>query len=328
MRESARMASPVNARPKLPFAGFWIALVIFVVSAIAGIVMVAIAVGTVANAISDFAEIDVPQTAEVRLGSGEYWVFAGTPSDSSISATAVDVTVTAPDGSFVVLTSELGSYDAETGGLSFTSLGRIDVQSAGVYTFETNGPGEATVRVGQLPIGRFVGLLVGGIVIGGLGFLVALILVIVTLVRRSSAKKRVAAASAYPVAGGPTPFPAPTPPPFQPAATPPPPAAPAPPAPTPAPQAPPAPAPQTPAPPAPAPPPPPPAPPAPAPAPPAPAPAPPAPAPAPAAPPAPAPAPQAPPMAPPDPSATPPSGPGTVPPPPPPGGNPGSEPTT
>ena len=211
------MASPVTTqpRPKLPFAGFWIALVIVAVTAIAGIVMVAIAVGTVANAISDFAEIDVPQTAEVRLGSGEYWVFAGTPTDSSISATAVDVTVTAPDGAFVVLTSELGSYDAETGGLSFTSLGRIDVQSAGVYTFETNGPGEATVRVGQLPLGRFVGLLVGGIVVGGLGFLLALILVIVTLVRRSSAKKRLAA-SAYPVAGGPTPFAAPTPPPFSP----------------------------------------------------------------------------------------------------------------
>ncbi len=80
------MASPVNTppRPKLPFAGFWVALVIFVVTAIIGVVMIAVAVGTVANAISDFAEIDVPQTAEVRLGSGEYWVFAGTPNDSSV----------------------------------------------------------------------------------------------------------------------------------------------------------------------------------------------------------------------------------------------------
>ncbi|MCU0310056.1 MAG: hypothetical protein MUE36_03830 [Acidimicrobiales bacterium] len=300
------MAMPATPTPpaKLPSKGFWIALVIFLVTAVVGIVMIVVSFTTIANAISDFAEIDVPQTAEVRLSTGEYWVFVGTDSASTGAASLVDVTVTAPDGSSLVLTSDIGQYDAETGGLSFTSLGRIDIDQAGVYTFETDGPDGTSVRVGQLPIGTFVGLLIGGIALGALGFLVALILVIVTLVRRSKAKKQMVrtagypgAATAYPPSYAPTPPPAPMPPPTMapPGQSAPPPGPQAPPAPA---TPPPAPAP-TPPPPAPAPTPPPPgpqAPPAPATPPPAPAPAPTPPPPGPTPPP---PGPQAPPMAPP-----------------------------
>jgi len=306
------MVSPVNTQspPKLPKAGFWVALVIFLVSAIVGIVMIVVSVGSIANTINDFAEIDVPQSAQVQLSSGEYWVFEGTTLNS-LAAGSVDVTVTDPNGSSLNLSSDFNQYNATSSGQQFTSLGKFNVPSAGVYTFETAGPSDATVRVGRLPISRIVGLLFGGIAVGAIGFLVAVILFIVTLVRRGSAKKRRVAAG-YPAAGAPptgyAPMPAPTGPPTSgpapaapPVVPPPAPAVPAPAAPPPAPVAP------TPAPPAPAPAPPPPAPAGPAPtsAPPAPAPAPPPPAPAgPAPTPPPTPGPPPPPGAVPSPPAT------------------------
>lgn len=205
------MATPgtIPANPKLPKAGFWWALGIFIVTAIVGVVMIIISIGTIANAIGDFRRIDVPGTSALQLDTGEYWVFAGTPGSSSASALLVDVVVTAPDGSTVRLSSDFNTYNADSNGTNYTSLGKFKVDRAGTYEFETDGPSSATLRVGKLPIGKFVGLLVGGIAIGALGFLIALVLLIVTFVRRSSAKKRLAAA--YPGAyGTPPPYVPPT----------------------------------------------------------------------------------------------------------------------
>jgi hypothetical protein len=267
----APMATPTSTSvPKLPKAGFWWALIIFVVTAIAGIVMIVLSITTIANTIGDFAEIDVPQVAEVRLAEGEYWVFAGTSGNSSANAFLVDVVITSPDGSTVTLRPEFGQYEASSGGDEFTSLGRVEIEQAGVYTFETDGPEGTSVRVGKIPVGRIVALLIGGFVVGGLGFLIALIVLIVTLVRRGRRKRELATTygAPAPYAGGPPPYGGGTPPPPggptgpQPGQAPPPPggsgpAGPAPSAPTPPPPSAPVPAAPTPPPPAPTPPPPP-----------------------------------------------------------------------
>ncbi len=144
--------SPVHtpSPPKLPKAGFWAALVIFLVSAIVGIVMIVVSVGSIANTINDFAEIGVPQSAQVQLSSGEYWVFEGTTLNS-LAAGLVDVTVTDPNGSSLNLSSDFNQYNASSSGQQFTSLGKLNVPSAGVYTFETEGPSGTTVRVGPAP---------------------------------------------------------------------------------------------------------------------------------------------------------------------------------
>lgn len=220
---------PTPPSQKLPSGGFWVALIIFVVTAVVGVVMIVISIGTVADTIDSFAEIDVPGTAEVRLSEGEYWVFAGSPTDAVLRQ--VDVRITAPDGRTLSLTSDFGQYEASSGGDQFSSLGRVDIDEAGVYTFETAGPSDTSVRIGKLPIARIVGLLVGGIAIGALGFLIAVIVLIVTLVRRGRKKKELAgtygAPGTYP--GGPPPAPGT----FPAAPTPPPPPAPGPPTPPP-----------------------------------------------------------------------------------------------
>jgi hypothetical protein len=223
------MASPVSSPsqtpPNLPKAGFWWALVIFLATAIAGVVMIVVSVGTIASTIDGFAEIDVPDTAEVRLGEGEYWIFAGSPTDIGLGQ--VDVRITAPDGGTLSLSSDFGQYEASSGGDQFSSLGSVDIEEAGVYLFETAGPSDTSVRIGKIPVARIVGLFVGGIAVGAVGFLLAVIILIVTLVRRGRKKKQVAATygapSGYPPApGGPPPPPAPmpgqTPPPWPPAA--------------------------------------------------------------------------------------------------------------
>jgi hypothetical protein len=203
------MAYPSTAPPpeKLPKAGFFWALGIFLVTAIAGAVLIALGISSIVDEIDDFQRIDVPADTEVRLEEGDNWVFAG--ADSTASADQVEVTVTAPDGTVLnVITDDFTGAETSTDGQQFSPLGFIEVEQAGTFRFVTEGPPGSTVRVGTLELGRIVGLLVGGAAVGGIGFLLAMILLIVTLVRRGSAKKRQRAAAyagSYP--GGPPSYP-------------------------------------------------------------------------------------------------------------------------
>lgn len=186
--------SPTGSPPKLPKAGFFWALGVFVVTAVAGVVLIALAITSIVDTVDGFERIDVPGRDEVRLEEGDNWVFAG--GDSGTAADLVDVTITAPDGSTLTLTQDdFAGADTTSDGQQFSPLGFVDVQVAGTYVFETDGPPGSTVRVGTLDLGRIVGLFIGGFAVGGLGFVIALTLLIVTLVRRGSAKKRQRAAA-------------------------------------------------------------------------------------------------------------------------------------
>lgn len=208
--------SPTGSPPKLPKAGFFWALGIFVVTAAAGVVLIALAVTSIVDTVDGFERIDVPGRDEVRLEAGDNWVFAG--GDSGTAADLVDVTITAPDGSTLTLTQDdFAGADTTSDGQQFSPLGFVDVPVAGTYVFETDGPPGSTVRVGTLDLARIVGFFIGGFAVGGLGFVIALTLLIVTLVRRGSAKKRQRAAAyagapAYPGAP-PTGYPGTPPPP-------------------------------------------------------------------------------------------------------------------
>ena len=177
--------APVR-KPK--WTGIIWSIVIFVVTAIVGIVMIVIGVTTIVGAINDFKVVSVPGESTVQLGNGEQWIFVGSADSRRVDASDVDVVVLDPSGDPVPVRLD-SSQSANNNNNDFESLGRFDADVEGRYTIQTSGPTAAEVRVGKIPFAK-IGLLIGaGIGIGAVGFLVALIILIVALVRRSRAKK-------------------------------------------------------------------------------------------------------------------------------------------
>jgi hypothetical protein len=162
------------------------AIVIFAVTAIVGIVMIVLSIGTIASAIDDLQQVDAGETKELTLTPGDQYIFVG--ADSRRDLLDVRVTIDDPDGNSLRPRSG-NDYSSNNNGEQFESIGYIDVQTTGTYTVTVEGPPGSSVRIGEIPIGRFLGLLIGGIVIGALGFIVALVVLIVALVRRSRVKK-------------------------------------------------------------------------------------------------------------------------------------------
>jgi hypothetical protein len=197
MATYSNAGGPVAKKPK--WAGIIWAISIFVVTAIVGIVLIAISIGTIANTVDDMESVDAGETRDVTLSSGDQYIFLG--ADTKRELNQVEVLVVEENGEIPDLEGGT-TYTAENSDLAFESIGYIDVDITTTYTVTVTGPPDSTVRIGKVPIGRIVGFLVGGIAIGAIGFIVALVIFIVALVRRSRVKKENRAA-AWAASGGP-----------------------------------------------------------------------------------------------------------------------------
>jgi hypothetical protein len=186
---------PSSAASSLPKVGFIWAPVIFVLTTIVGITLIVLSVGTLANAIADFETVGAGQTLEVDLSKGEYHVFAGGPASSALAG--VSVGITDPRGAQVSPKERSDSYSAEIDGSRYESIGSFDAVTAGTYRIEVQGPVGSSARIGKMPIGRTIGLMIGGIVVGALGFVTALVILIVTIVRRTRIQRSFAGPAAY-----------------------------------------------------------------------------------------------------------------------------------
>ena len=197
---------PGAAAPaKLPKAGFFWALGIFLVTAVIGGVLFVLGIRQLVEDIDDSQRISAPGQDEVQLDTGDAWVFASVPFGSAEEL--VDVRITDPDGTTRTLSQEtIPTSSAETDGEQFVPLGFFDVDTPGTYVFDIDAPEGTDVRVGTLNLGKMLGFLFGGMAVGFVGFVIALILLIVTLVRRGNRKKQQRAAAygggGYPPAGG------------------------------------------------------------------------------------------------------------------------------
>jgi hypothetical protein len=187
--------------PKRSVAGFIWAAVIFVVTSAVGIGLVIGSFFVLASSISGFKAIDAGETSRVQLGTGEWHVFGGAA--SSFGMDQITIEIIDPSGQQVLPNTSAASYSADDNGMKYESFGSFDVKSAGTYTVRVEGPPGTTARIGQISLLSFIGLLVGGIAIGGLGFVLALVVLIVTIVRRSRSKR----AMAPPMPSGPPPAP-------------------------------------------------------------------------------------------------------------------------
>ena len=178
------VAAAAPQKPK--WTGIIWAIAIFVVTALVAIVMVVFSFVTIANAIDDLQRVDAGQSRELTLDAGDQYVFVGADTSSQLDRVVVDIT----DSSGRTVRLRSGTdLNTANGDQQFESRGYIAVDSTGTYTISVDGPPGSTVRIGEIPVARFLVLLLGGIALGALGFVVALVVLIVALVRRSRAKK-------------------------------------------------------------------------------------------------------------------------------------------
>ena len=192
--------NPAPAPVKLPKAGFFWALGIFVVTAAVGITLFVLGVRQFVDDVDGSQSITAPGETDVQLGRGDAWVFASVPSGDA--SDLVSVRITDPSGATQTLSQEtVPTSTASTDGEQFVPLGFFSADTAGSYHFSSDAPEGTDVRVGTLSIGKLLGFVFGGMAVGGIGFTIALILLIVTLVRRGGAKKRQRAAD-YAAGGG------------------------------------------------------------------------------------------------------------------------------
>jgi hypothetical protein len=178
---------PQSRPTNLPKSGFIWAPIIFVVTGVIGIMMIVLSLGTIANTIGGFKSVDSGQSIEVKLSKGEYFVFAAGPTSTVISG--VSVGITDPRGEEVLPKENSASYSAEVDGTRYESIGSFDVTTTGTYTVQAQGPAGSSASLGQIPAAKAFGLLAGGIAVGSLGFVLALVVLITTIVRRNRAKR-------------------------------------------------------------------------------------------------------------------------------------------
>lgn len=185
----APTGAPAVATPaeRLPKGALIAAPIVFVVTAVVGIALIALALVTFVDAVGDFRQVRPGETRTLLLDPGDWYVVVGGPT-GSVAATRV--VVVDPTGQPPERVSDPVSVDVDLDGVHFESVDAFRVPRSGRYAVTVEGPPDAEVRIGRVPLTRFLVLLVGGIAVGGIGFLAALVTLVVGLVVRSGAKKR------------------------------------------------------------------------------------------------------------------------------------------
>ena len=173
--------------PKRSIAGFLWAAAIFVLTSAIGVAMIIGSFFVLASSITGFKAVEAGQSTTMQLSTGEWYVFGG--ASTSIGMSAITIDIVDPNGVRVVPNTSASSYSADDNGMKYESFGSFDVKTAGTYTVTVDGPTGTSARIGKISLAGFIGLLVGGIVLGAVGFLVALVVLIVTIVRRTRAKR-------------------------------------------------------------------------------------------------------------------------------------------
>ncbi len=191
-----------SARPSA--AGYWIAAAVFLVGSIGAIVWFVVALVGAITLPNDFFTMSVPGEGRVALDEGVYSLFQEHPDSLTRSGPTPRVEIVAPDGTTVAQRGLTGSQTYTVGGRSGQAFAEFTAPVTGTYTVRAFGePDGQRVAIGRLFDLGSIGGILGSIALGAVSFLVALVLFIVTLVRRSRFDKarRAALAPAGPPPG-------------------------------------------------------------------------------------------------------------------------------
>lgn len=169
-----------DIRPKARW--FWIGGGIMVLGIVGSIAFGIFSFLGISDKVDDFARVS-PGSDTIRIEStGEYVIYA---EDGSSFAT---VEVVTPDGEPVSTERYLTGLEYDFNGRSGQAVATFDADDTGRYTITT----DTDIAIGRSIAGDLIRTVAGPFAIAGLSFLVGLIVIIVTAVKRSGSKKRAA----------------------------------------------------------------------------------------------------------------------------------------
>jgi hypothetical protein len=178
-------------------AALLIPFVIWVVASIVAVVFLVMGIQRAEDVYDDFARIPNEQATSVELTStGGYRIWLeNTRTNDTVFATAT-ATITGPDGEDVPVSTYSGTLEYNDASAVLT----FNVDDPGTYTIEATDTGFDTTGT-QFAVGKGNPFSEAGkgilfmILIGSVGFLIAIILMIVMLVKRGRSKKAITQAS-------------------------------------------------------------------------------------------------------------------------------------
>jgi hypothetical protein len=166
----------------------------FVGLAVPGVLIVLGAVGFV-DRVDGFQRVDVPGSAEVRLGAGGYVLYYEAPGlDSESGGTSVpplDITLRSPTGEVLPLSDYDGGFTYSIGSHDGRAIGTVQVNDPGTYRLTVaERPGSAGVVAVGRGMGRWiVGLVLAAVLSFFLFFAAATVIAVLTAVRRGRSKR-------------------------------------------------------------------------------------------------------------------------------------------
>lgn len=189
--------SAVLEKPKPGGLAFLLPVLLWIVTSVIAVVLLVQGVRSAEDTFDDFARIEPGQDTQVELSSsGGYRVWLERPGINESSATepGTIVTITDSDGNQVNADYYVGSLDFSSGGRDATAVQTFSVDEPGTFTINAtvSDAGGGTFLVGKgNPVSETAKGLGLFFLVGTLGFVIALIILIVMLVKRSRSKKRI-----------------------------------------------------------------------------------------------------------------------------------------
>lgn len=179
--QPAAYAAPTPIKPGHKW--FWIGGATIVVGAVAAIAIGIIGFLNLFNVVDGFQDVRPDGGAVTLDRTGGYVIYS-----SGQFGTVPRVAMAGPDGDIVDLTRYVGdltyNFNGDEGRAAYT----FQADQAGVYQVVTDRP----IAIGESIGGDLVRAILIPMAIGFATFILGLLIIIVTAIRRSSAKKRVA----------------------------------------------------------------------------------------------------------------------------------------
>ena len=193
-----RAAPPPEIRPSRSW--YWIGAGVGLVCVLLGIVLIVRAALTFVEKVEDFPRVAVPGTTTIRLDEGAYTIYAEGSFVGDTDTWTFDGSVEIRDSRERLV--ELRRYGSRTtydiSGHAGFAVWSFRAADTGEFRVTTSGSPGTVVAIGPGLGAGLVGGVLGGILLIIAGGLFAVITIIVTAVRRGSARRRQLAAGFRP----------------------------------------------------------------------------------------------------------------------------------
>ncbi len=185
--------SPVQIRQPGK-AGLWVGAILLVVGIFGGFGLILVGALDIVRGLVDAPGVAIGESEELQLSAQRYELYLFSEGGGTLPTSNPTVTVSPSGGDEVAVGPPTPGADA--GSSAFRSIGTFTIDEAGTYDVavaDIDGTSSAvTVRVGQdfnsLVESSGVWIL-AGLVVGATGFVVGLIVLIITVRRRSNARR-------------------------------------------------------------------------------------------------------------------------------------------